>query len=154
MIKIYIYCNFKGVVLGREGGVVSQMYWPFYLGVGGPVGSGKQYFPWIHLHDIVGLIVYAIENSKVSGVLNGVAPQVITNGQFASALAKAMWRPALIPMPEFVLNLAFSEERAKIMTEGQKVIPKRTLESGYKFEFPTIDSACQQCARMIYADEL
>jgi uncharacterized protein (TIGR01777 family) len=129
------------------------MYWPFYFGAGGPVGSGNQYFPWIHLHDIVGLIIHSIENPKVSGVLNGVAPQIITNKQFASALGKAMWRPALIPMPSFVLNLAFSEERAKIMTEGQKVLPMKTLESGYTFKYPDIESACKQCARVMYADE-
>jgi len=143
----------SGVVLGREGGVVNQMYYPFYLGLGGPVGSGSQYFPWIHITDIVGLIIHALEKPSVTGVLNAVSPQVITNKQFAKALGKAMWRPALIPMPSFVLDFAFSSERAKIMTEGQKVIPKKTLETGYTYKYPDIDSACKQCARFIYADD-
>lgn len=113
--------------------------------MGGPVASGNQFFPWIHISDMVGLVNYAIESDKVQGVLNGVAPHVITNKEFSSALARAMWRPALFPMPAFVLNAAFSEERAKIMTEGQKVVPKRTLELGYKFKYSDIDSAVRQC---------
>lgn len=136
------------MVVGRNGGVVQQMYWPFYFGVGGPVASGQQYFPWIHISDIVGLIVFAIENKNVDGIMNGVAPQVISNKDFASALGRAMWRPAILPLPAFVLNAAFSEERAKIMTEGQKVIPKRTEELGYKFKYRDIDSACRECIRV------
>lgn len=132
--------------------MIQQLFWPFYLGGGGPVGSGEQFFPWIHVEDIVDLIVHAMENEKVSGVLNGVAPQVITNKQFAKAFGKAMWRPALIPVPTFVLNAAFSAERAKIMTEGQKVIPKRTLESGFKFRYDNIDKACKTCTDIVYAD--
>lgn len=73
----------------------------------------------------------------------------MTNRQFSTAFGKALWRPALIPIPEFVLNIAFSEERAKIMTEGQKVIPKRTLEYGFQYTYPDIDSACKEVARLI-----
>ncbi|XP_067012922.2 epimerase family protein SDR39U1 isoform X2 [Anabrus simplex] len=138
----------SGVVLGRSGGMIKQVYWPFYLGVGGPVGSGDQFFPWIHLHDLVRLIVFAIENNEVKGVLNGVAPQVVTNKDFALSFGKAMWRPAFIPVPEFALNVAFGDERAKIMTEGQKVVPKRVLQYGFEYRYPDIDSACRECARM------
>jgi len=144
----------SGVVLGREGGMINNLFWPFFFGVGGPVGTGQQYFPWIHIQDMVDLILYSIETEKVSGVLNGVAPQIITNKQFAQAFGKALWRPAFIPIPTFVLNAAFSEERAKIMTEGQKVIPKRTLELGYKFKFPDIDSTCKSCSAVIYTDAM
>jgi len=135
----------SGIVIGRQGGVIEQMFWPFYFGVGGPVASGQQYFPWIHIHDLISLILYSMENEKVSGVLNGVAPQVITNKEFAKSFGKALWRPAFIPMPSFALNAAFSEERAKIMTEGQKVVPKRTLELGYQFKYSDIDSAVKTC---------
>jgi len=136
----------SGVVLGRSGGIISQLYWPFYSGLGGPIASGKQYFPWIHIEDIAGLFTYAIQSEKVHGVLNGVAPQVVTNGEFTKALARAMWRPALLPLPSFAVKLAFGEERATMMIEGQKVIPKRTLESGYKFIYPTIEEACKECS--------
>lgn len=138
----------SGVVLGRNGGMIQQLYVPFFLGVGGPIASGNQYMPWIYIDDISRLIQFAIENEKVSGVLNGVAPQVITNKEFASAFGKAMWRPAIIPVPKLALDLAFGNERAKIMTEGQKVIPKRVLEYGFKYEYPDIDKACAKCARL------
>lgn len=136
----------SGVVLGRSGGIIKQIYWPFYLGLGGPISSGKQYFPWIHIEDIAGLFAHGIQSEKVYGVLNGVAPQVVTNKEFTKALSRAMWRPALFSLPRFALKLAFGDERAAMMIEGQKVIPKRTLESGYEFQYPTIEEACRHCA--------
>lgn len=139
----------SGVILGRNGGMIKQLFLPFYLGLGGPVGRGDQYMPWIHIHDVANLLLFAIENDSVHGVLNGVAPQIVTNRQFARAFGQALWRPALIPIPEFVLNVAFSEERAKIMTEGQKVIPKRTLEYGFHYKYPDINSACKEVAKLI-----
>ncbi|XP_013785676.1 epimerase family protein SDR39U1-like [Limulus polyphemus] len=144
----------SGVVLGRHGGMIQQMFWPFYLGFGGPISSGTQYLPWIHLDDIVGIFFHAISNGHVSGILNGVAPQVITNSDFTKAFSRAMWRPAIIPVPKFALNLAFDKERAVIMTEGQKVVPKRTLEVGYKYKYPDIQSACKNLARLIYVDQM
>ncbi|CAG0879498.1 unnamed protein product [Darwinula stevensoni] len=137
----------SGIVLGRQGGIIQNLIWPFFLGLGGPVGSGKQYFPWIHIHDIASLFLHAIEKPNLSGILNGVAPQIITNGEFTKSLGQAMWRPAFIPVPEMVINLVFGEERGKIMTQGQKVIPKRTLESGFQYCYPDIKSACMECAR-------
>lgn len=139
-----------GVVLGRTGGMIQQIYWPFYLGLGGPMASGKQYMPWIHIDDISGIFVHGIQSQNVSGVLNGVAPELVTNKEFTQALARAMWRPAFFPLPEFVLNLAFGKERAGMMTRGQKVLPKRTLDSGYQYEYPDIKSACKACAYMNY----
>ncbi|KAL0270913.1 UNVERIFIED_CONTAM: hypothetical protein PYX00_008183 [Menopon gallinae] len=134
----------SGVVLGKNGGMVKQLWLPFFLGLGGPVGPGNQYLPWIHIDDLTNLILYAIENEKVKGVLNGVAPDVITNKEFSTAFAKAMSRPALFQIPTFALNLALSEERAKIMTEGQKVLPKKTLETGFQFKYPRISDAVQE----------
>ncbi|CAG5095690.1 Similar to SDR39U1: Epimerase family protein SDR39U1 (Bos taurus) [Cotesia congregata] len=140
----------SGVVLGRYGGMIQQIIMPFFLGLGGPIGSGKQIMPWIHISDLVDLFRFAIEEEKVKGVLNGVAPQIITNKEFARAFARAMWRPAFLPLPEFAVNLIFSSERARIMTEGQKVIPKRVLEYGFEYSFPQIDEACQQFADIAY----
>lgn len=140
----------SGVVLGRHGGMIKEMYIPFFFGVGGPIASGKQYLPWIHVKDLCNLFIFAIENEHVSGVLNGVAPQVVTNEGFTQAFAKAMRRPAIFRVPEFVLDFMFSKERAKIMTEGQKVHPKRVVEAGFQYEFPCIDDAVKDCSRLFY----
>ncbi|CAG0914151.1 unnamed protein product [Notodromas monacha] len=139
------------VVLGRDGGVIQNMYWPFFFGVGGHVGSGGQPFPWIHVADVARLFVYAVENPQVKGVLNGVAPNLISNSQFATALGQAMKRPAILPVPSFAVNLMFGPERAKIMLEGQKVLPKRTLEAGFSFKYPNVEDACKQCINIMLA---
>ncbi|GIY48402.1 hypothetical protein CEXT_713381 [Caerostris extrusa] len=144
--KIRRFIVRSGVVLGRSGGMINQLYLPFYFGLGGPIGTGKQYFPWIHIEDMAGIFVHGIQSENMEGIYNGVSPQIITNKEFTKALARAMWRPAFIPLPPFVLELAFGKERANMMLEGLKVTPKRTLESGYKFEYPDIKSACKQCS--------
>lgn len=138
-----------GVVLGRSGGMVQQLFLPFFLGLGGPVGSGTQPMPWIHLSDIVGLFEHAMTNEAVSGPMNGVAPQIVSNAQFAKAFASALWRPAIFPLPAPLLNLLFSEERAKIMTSGQKVLPQKALKTGYQFKYPDIESACKEFAHLL-----
>jgi len=133
----------SGVVLGRNGGMIKQLYLPFFLGLGGPVGNGSQFLPWIHIKDLVELIIFSIETNGVEGVLNGVAPQVCTNKEFSDAFAKALRRPAFIPVPSFVFNAILGADRAKMITEGQKVIPQRTQELGFKYSYPTIESACR-----------
>lgn len=142
----------SGVVLGREGGMIQQLYVPFFMGFGGPVGSGEQAMPWIHIHDIIGIFMHAIETENVTGVINGVAPQIITNRDFATAFGRAMWRPSFVPLPSFVVNMMFGEERAKIMTEGQKVVPKKALDTGYTFKFPDINAACTEFSKLVYVD--
>lgn len=132
-----------GVVLGREGGMIQSLIIPFWFGLGGPVGDGKQFLPWIHIVDLVNLITHAIENKKVEGVLNGVSPDIITNEQFSKAFAKALIRPAVIPLPEFAVNVIFGKERGVILTTGPKIHPKRTLESGFEYQFPKIYEACK-----------
>lgn len=134
----------SGVVLGKGGGLIKHIYLPFYLCLGGPIGSGNQYMPWIHITDLVNLFMFAMQNDKVSGILNGVAPKPVTNKEFTKAFASAIRRPAFIPLPRFILNIIFSKERAKMMLEGQKVIPKRTMELGFQFQYPDIDSACKE----------
>lgn len=90
---------------------------------------------------MTGMIVHALENDQVTGVLNGVAPEIVTNERFTKEYAGALWRPAILPTPTFIINFIFGQERGKLLLEGQKVIPKRTLELGYKFQFPEIKSA-------------
>jgi len=142
-----------GVVLGRKGGMISQIFLPFYLGGGGRMGSGDQPMSWIHVKDVCGIILHAIENDNVDGVLNAVAPQKITNQDFVNAFASALNRPAFFPLPDFVWNLVFGQERATMITKGQKVQPKRTLESGYEFQFPNITKACEEFSALFYTDE-
>ncbi|KAK7114925.1 epimerase family protein SDR39U1-like [Littorina saxatilis] len=139
----------SGVVLGRDGGMIQQIYWPFFLGAGGRIGSGAQWFPWVHVADVAGIITHAIINDHVSGVLNAVAPEPATNAEFTKAFASAMWRPSIFPVPGFVMNTVYGPERGKVILEGQKVIPKKTLESGYKFAFPDLKSACQDVSQML-----
>lgn len=134
--------------------MIAQLYLPFFLGMGGPVGSGEQYLPWIHLHDIARLFLHAIENKPVEGVLNGVSPNLVTSKEFAKAFGRSLWRPAFIPLPEFVCNIMLGSERARMLTEGQKVIPKRTLESGFKYKYPDIRSACKEFSPLVYLEDM
>ncbi|XP_001637995.2 epimerase family protein SDR39U1 [Nematostella vectensis] len=136
-----------GVVLGRDGGTIQQAYWPFFFGGGGVIGSGRQFFPWIHIQDICGIIIHAIENNHVTGAINGVAPEIATNKDFTEHLAGAMWRPAIIPMPAFAINTVFGSERATMLLQGQKVHPKRTLESGYTYKYPELKAALQNAIK-------
>lgn len=143
----------SGVVLGRNGGMIKQIFLPFFMGTGGRMGSGEQNMPWIHVKDVSGIIVHSIENKKVAGVLNGVTPQIITNQEFVNAFASALHRPALIPLPDFVWNLVFGEERAEVITKGVTVLPKRTVDDAeYKFRYPTIVEACQEFSHFFYND--
>ncbi|XP_072363702.1 LOW QUALITY PROTEIN: epimerase family protein SDR39U1, partial [Scyliorhinus torazame] len=133
----------SGVVLGKEGGALRQMIWPFWLGVGGAIGSGRQPFPWIHVDDASGILAHALEADGVSGVLNGVAPSPNTNRQFAEALAASLGRPALLPLPGFAVEAVLGAERAGILLEGQRVVPRRTLASGYKYRYPDLPAALE-----------
>lgn len=138
----------SGVVLGRDGGMIQQIFLPFFLGVGGRIGSGRQFFPWIHVGDMASIITFAIMNENVTGVLNGVAPEVATNNDFTKAFGAALYRPTLIPTPGWAMEKVFGEERGKIILSGQKVIPKRTLELGYEYLYPDLKSACKEFARL------
>ena len=141
-----------GVVLGRKGGMISQIFLPFYFGGGGRMGAGTQPMAWIHVKDLCGIITHAVENEKIEGVLNGVAPQIITNQEFVNAFAGALHRPAFFPLPDTVWNIVFGQERATMITRGQKVEPKRTLESGYQFMYPNISKACEEFSSLFYGD--
>jgi uncharacterized protein (TIGR01777 family) len=142
----------SGVVLGRNGGMIKQIFLPFYFGGGGRMGSGEQNMPWIHVKDVSGIILHSIENKKIEGVLNGVAPEVITNQQFVNAFASALHRPAFFPLPDFVWNIVFGEERAAVITKGVTVFPERTQEVGYKFRYPDINEACKEFSALFYDD--
>ncbi|XP_076173473.1 epimerase family protein SDR39U1 isoform X1 [Ptiloglossa arizonensis] len=134
----------SGVVLGKNGGMIKQIYLPFFIGLGGPIGNGNQYMPWIHITDLVNMFLLSLKNENIQGVLNGVAPQIVTNKEFTKVFASTMQRPAFIPVPSIVLNILLNKERAAIMLEGQKVIPKRVRELGFQYQYPDIKSACAE----------
>ncbi|PNJ35458.1 epimerase family protein SDR39U1 isoform X2 [Pongo pygmaeus] len=134
----------SGVVLGRGGGAMGHMLLPFRLGLGGPIGSGHQFFPWIHIGDLAGILTHALEANHVHGVLNGVAPSSATNAEFAQTLGAALGRRAFIPLPSTVVQAVFGRERAIMLLEGQKVIPRRTLATGYQYSFPELGAALKE----------
>lgn len=130
-----------GIVLDKNGGALQKLLLPFNLFIGGPLGSGKQWFPWIHLEDEVGAIAFALENKSLSGSINLAAPDPVTMRQFCSALGKAMHRPSWAPVPGFVLKAILGEMADSLLLGGQRAIPRKLLESGYKFRFPNLPEA-------------
>ena len=129
-----------GIVLGREEGALKQMLPPFKLGVGGPIGSGRQWFSWIHVADEVGLILFLLEASTADGPFNLTAPNPVTMREMARTLGKVLHRPAVLPVPGFALKAALGEV-ADVLLTGQHVVPRRALEAGYSFQFPELDGA-------------
>ncbi len=129
-----------GTVLESDGGALPKMAMPFKFFAGGPVGSGRQWFSWIHRDDLTGIIKYALENGDVSGPINTTAPQPVTNKEFSAALGKSLSRPSWLPVPGFVLKIALGELGGVLLT-GQRVIPKKITEAGYQFKYPDIDRA-------------
>ncbi len=129
-----------GLVLGPEGGALKQMLPPFKMGVGGPLGDGKQWMSWIHVDDIIGLICFALQNGTFSGPVNATAPNPVRNSEFTHALAASLHRPAFLRVPEFALRAAFGE-MSEIMLASQKVLPENALKASYSFQHPQIDEA-------------
>ena len=129
-----------GVVLSEHGGALGKMMTPFKLGVGGPVASGRQYVPWVHIDDVAGAIVCALEDDRVRGPVNVTAPEPVTNRDFSRALGRALRRPAVMPVPGFALKLMYGE-MASIVTTGARVVPARLAEIGYRFRRPGLDDA-------------
>jgi uncharacterized protein len=139
-----VVCIRTGLVLAREGGALPEMLPPFRIGVGGPVGSGRQYWPWIHVDDWVGLVRWAVTTTAVSGPLNTTAPNPVTNREFAAALGRAMHRPAFLPAPAFALRLLLGEMADALLLSGQRAIPAKAERLGYRFRFKNVDDALNQ----------
>ena len=128
-----------GLVLERDGGALPKMLPPFWFGGGGPFGSGRQYWPWIHRLDWIELVRFAIETPGVSGPLNATAPNPVTNAQFAKALGHAMHRPAFMPTPGFVLKLILGEMAEALLLSGQRAIPAKAERLGFTFAYPRLE---------------
>jgi hypothetical protein len=130
-------------VLGTEGGALPKMLTPFQLGLGGRFGDGRQWMPWIHTDDLIELFRFAAENENASGVLNGSSPHPVTNREFTRQLARAVHRPAIFPVPQFALRLAFGE-MADMLFDSQRVIPQAAERAGFVFRYPQLDGALAQ----------
>lgn len=129
-----------GVVLDENGGALKTMLPPFKLGAGGPVAGGRQYMPWIHLDDVVGIYLRALDDEGWSGAVNATAPTPVTNKAFSTALGKVLKRPAVAPVPALAIRALYGE-MAEIVTKGQRVLPDRTQALGYSFRHPELDEA-------------
>lgn len=130
-----------GIVLGEDGGALSKMLTPFKLGLGSPLGNGKQWMPWIHIDDLVGLILHAVEHEELGGPMNGTAPNPVTNREFTKTLGKVLGRPTFFPpVPGFMLRLMMGEFGTVLLT-SQRAVPKAALDTGYKFKFAELGPA-------------
>jgi len=130
-----------GIILARHGGALAKMILPFKFGVGGKIGSGRQWMSWVTLEDTVEILRFALENSAMRGALNVVAPNAVTNSEFTQELAKAMHRPALFPAPAFALRLALGEMADALLLSSQRVAPRKLQQLGYRFLQPDLGAA-------------
>jgi uncharacterized protein (TIGR01777 family) len=129
-----------GVVLTRGGGALEKMLPFFKLGVGGPVAGGMQYVPWVHLDDVVGAMVFCLDNDAVSGPVNVTAPEPVTNKELSRTLGRVLRRPAIAPVPALAVKALYGE-MAMVVTTGQRVVPGRLMELGYEFRRPDLEDA-------------
>ncbi len=135
------------IVLSKDGGALATMLTPFKLGVGGVVGSGKQWMSWVSLDDVVSVINYAIENEKLRGAVNVASPNPVTNEEFTKTLGDVLYRPTILPLPEFAVNLVFGEMGDALLIDSTRVEPKRLQEAGYKFKFTDLKSALENAVK-------
>lgn len=136
-----VICVRTGLVLEKDGGALPQMLPPFKFGAGGPVGSGRQYWPWIHREDWLGLVRWAITTPSMKGPVNLTAPNPVTNTEFARALGRALHRPAFMPAPAFALRLLLGEMADALLLSGQRAVPAKAAQSGFTFKYPRVDDA-------------
>ena len=129
-----------GVVLSDEGGALGRMLTPFKLGVGGPIAGGRQYIPWVHVDDVVGAYLFALDSDAASGPINLAAPEPATNKEFSKALGKVLKRPAIAPVPGLALKVLYGE-MSTIVTGGVRMVPARLEELGYEFRRPDLRDA-------------
>jgi uncharacterized protein (TIGR01777 family) len=134
-------------ILNKRGGLLKQLLLPFKLGVGGPIAGGEQFLPWIHIDDEVALVLWALDNESVSGVLNASAPNPVTNREFSKALGRALHRPAVFPVPKLAVAAMRGSELADSVAGGARVIPRRAVDLGFEFRHPEIEEALKSALR-------
>jgi uncharacterized protein len=128
-------------VLDKRGGLLKQMLLPFRLGLGGPIAGGNQYLPWIEIDDEVRILLWALDDDRVSGAFNSTAPEPVTNREFARTLGRVLSRPAVVPVPKLALAVLFGGELAEVVSGGQRAIPRRALDLGFEFRYPALEPA-------------
>jgi uncharacterized protein (TIGR01777 family) len=136
-----------GLVLTKNGGLLKQLLLPFKLGLGGPIAGGDQYMSWIHIDDVVGFFLWALDDERVSGTLNATAPHPVTNREFSKALGRALHRPAFAPVPKLAVAALRGRELADAVAGGARVVPRRALDLGYDFRHPDLDEALRSALR-------
>jgi uncharacterized protein (TIGR01777 family) len=134
-----------GIVLG-DGGALKKMLLPFKLGLGGRLGAGKQWMSWVHVDDVVGMLLHAAKDPTVRGAFNCVGPKPVTNAEFTKAVGRAVHRPTIFPVPPFALKLAVGDF-AEVLLASQRCVPKKMLAAGYTFKYATVDAAMQAAVR-------
>ena len=130
-----------GVVLAKDGGALQKLLLPFRLGLGGPVGSGRQWMSWVDREDVIRFIEWAIDRADARGAYNVTAPQPVTNREFTRVLGRALRRPAIVPAPGFALRLAFGQMADETLLSGQRVVPARATAGGFTFLYPTLEGS-------------
>jgi uncharacterized protein (TIGR01777 family) len=140
----------KGLPLATDRGILPIIRAPFCLGAGGYLGNGEQWFPWVHIDDVVGIYMKALKDPSMNGIYNCVAPNIVTNKQLTEEFAKRLRRPILWHIPAWLIKLVVGEERSGILLQGQYVLPERTIGSGYKYKYPSIDVALDDLVKIIF----
>lgn len=133
-----------GIVLSKDGGALGTMLLPFKLGVGGVIGSGKQWMSWISLDDHIDAIIFAIENENLRGAVNSVSPHPVTNEEFTKAMGDVLYRPTFIPLPEFAVSMLLGEMGDALLLASTKVLPKRLEDAGFEFKYPELKPALER----------
>ena len=129
-----------GIVLGRDGGALAKMIPAFKSFVGGPLGNGRQWFPWIHIQDVVGAIEFLLVSAELSGIFNFSAPEPVTNRELGATLGRVLRRPAIMPTPAFMIRMAMGE-LGGVLLASQRAVPSHLLEAGYRFQYATLETA-------------
>jgi hypothetical protein len=138
-----------GFVLSRAGGGLAKMLPAFTMGVGGKIGSGKQYMSWIDIDDLVQIILFAVTTGTLSGPANAAAPNPVTNSEYTKALGRVLGRPTIVPMPAFAVRLVFGEMGEELLLASARMEPARLLSAGYQFRFPQLEGALRHLLKRI-----
>ncbi|HSK72995.1 MAG TPA: TIGR01777 family oxidoreductase, partial [Pyrinomonadaceae bacterium] len=132
-----------GVVLTKDGGALEKMLTPFKFGVGGTIGSGGQWMSWIAIDDLIRIFHFALENAELSGTVNAVAPNPVTNEEFTKTFGKVLHRPTILPIPAFGIKLLFGEMGETLLLEGARILPEKLIKAGFEFQFADLEKAMQ-----------
>ncbi len=137
----------NAIVLSKDGGALATMLTPFKLGVGGVVGSGKQWMSWVSLEDVVSIVKHALDDERLRGAVNVASPNPVTNEEFTKTLGSILYRPTILPLPEFAVNLVFGEMGDALLIDSTRVEPKRLKDAGYEFKFTDLKSALENAVK-------